>query len=216
MDALRVDVLTRAIASTTRRGALGLLVSGVVALLEFERSGATHTGCRHHGKPCRRDIQCCSEKCSRKRGCKCPRDTTKCGQTECCDNATEQCCGGTCASATLVPEGGTCTSGLDSECCTGLTCTPNDLTCCRPEKICFKTCCAETERCTNDGLTGGQICCPSGKSCNGVCCRRSTDICTPGDLECCRSENVCFRSCCGSDEFCNKSTFNCEPIVIGP
>ena len=214
MDADRFDALTRAFAIITRRRALELLGSGVAGLLEFERVGATHTGCRHHGERCKLDTQCCSGKCSRKRRCKCPRGTTKCGETKCCSNDTEQCCGGTCASATLVPEGGTCASGNDSECCTGLTCTPNDLTCCRQEKICFKTCCAEGERCTTDSHTGEQVCCASGNSCNRVCCPRTNDICTPSDLECCRRENVCHKSCCGGDERCDG--LNCQPIVVGP
>jgi hypothetical protein len=214
MDALRFDALTRSFAITTRRGVLGLLAGGVAGLLGFERAGAEHTGCRHHGKPCRRGTQCCSGTCSRKRGCKCPRDTTKCGQTECCSNATEQCCGGTCGSAALVPEGGTCASGNNSQCCTGLTCTPGDLTCCRTENTCGRFCCASGTRCTTDSYTSEQVCCASGNSCNRVCCPRASDICTIGDLECCRPENVCNRSCCSRDERCDG--LNCQPIVIGP
>jgi hypothetical protein len=48
-----------------------------------------------------------------------------------------------------------------------------------------------------------------------VCCRRADDICTIGDLECCRPENVCHKSCCSRlDERCDG--LNCVPIVIGP
>src|SRR5215204_6311507 len=51
--------------------------------------------------------------------CVCPSDTTPCGETACCRNADEQCCNGTCASSTLVPEGGACLSSGD--CCPGST-----------------------------------------------------------------------------------------------
>jgi hypothetical protein len=113
----------------------------------------------------------------------------------------------------VAPEGGSC-PGDDSYCCPGLTCTPEDNTCCRSEHVCFKVCCLHGTLCTTDQATGLKACCASGKSCNGVCCQRADDVCTPGDLECCRPENVCTRSCCSRpDEFCDG--LNCVPI-IGP
>jgi hypothetical protein len=210
MDDARFDALTRALAGTTRRGVTRLLAAATLGVLSREAAGAKHTGCRHHGKPCKRDKQCCSGRCSRRRHrCTCPGETTKCGKTACCRTADQTCCGGTCAPGLLNPEGGSC-PGDPSTCCPGLTCTPNDSTCCRPENVCFKACCLNGTRCTNE-----DVCCASGNSCNGVCCSRTNDICTIGDLECCRPENVCHRSCCNPlRERCDG--LNCVPIVIGP
>ena len=208
MDANRFDALVRVLAMTTRRSALRLLAGVTLASVGWDGARATHTGCRHHGARCKRDEQCCSGECSRKRRCKCPPETTKCGQIACCRNADETCCDGACASGSLNPEGGSC-PGEASTCCPGLTCTPFDNTCCRPENVCHKLCCLNGTRCTAEN-----ICCASGKSCNGVCCRRADDICTIGDLECCRPEDVCNRSCCSRpDEFCDG--LNCVPIVNG-
>jgi hypothetical protein len=208
MDADRFDALTQALARTTRRGALGVLAGAALDLLYRETTGATHTGCLHHGSRCKHHIQCCSGKCSHKHRCKCPRGTTKCGETECCRNADQQCCTDTCASATLTPEGGSC-PGDASNCCPGMICTPSDNTCCRSEHVCFKLCCLNGTLCTDEN-----ICCASGHSCFGTCCQRADDVCTPGDEECCRPENVCLRSCCSRpDEFCDG--LNCVPIVNG-
>jgi len=49
MNAGRFDALSRALPSTTRRGAVWLLAGGALGLLSRERAGAAHTGCRHHG-----------------------------------------------------------------------------------------------------------------------------------------------------------------------
>jgi hypothetical protein len=213
MDDARFDALTRELAGTTRRGVMHLLAAATVGLLSREEAGAKHTGCHHHGKPCQRHRQCCSGRCSRRRRrCTCPGGTTKCGTTACCRPADQTCCGGTCVSGLLKPEGGSC-PGDDSACCPGLTCTPNDSRCCRPENVCFKVCCLNGTRSTDE-----DVCCASGNSCNGVCCRRADDICTIADLECCRPENVCHRSCCNPlHEHCDG--LNCVPIIgpiIGP
>lgn len=96
MDGQRFDDLTRALgAGTSRRTLLKGIAGGALAtltsLLDPTSSLATHTGCRHHGKPCRRDRQCCSKKCSRRGKCVCPGGTTKCGGTACVAS-TETCC----------------------------------------------------------------------------------------------------------------------------
>jgi hypothetical protein len=208
MNEQRFDALARTLASTTRRGAVGLLAGATLGLLGRDLVGAKHTGCRHHGARCKHHRQCCSGKCSRKGRCTCPPETTKCGPTACCRTADETCCGDTCASGSLTPEGGTC-PGDASNCCPGLICTPFDNTCCRPEHVCFKLCCLDGTICTDEN-----VCCASGNSCEGVCCRRADDICTPHDGQCCRPENDCFGSCCSPlNERCEG--FNCVPI-IGP
>ena len=85
MDADGFDTLSRSLsasASSRRRlltifagGALGALAT----VLGVAEAGATHIGCRHAGKPCARNTQCCSHRCSAHGTCKCPAGTTRVG-----------------------------------------------------------------------------------------------------------------------------------------
>ncbi len=68
MDGSRFDELTRTLATpTSRRRTLRLLSGGTLALLAAALGAgdarATHHGCRHVGRPCTRDGECCSSRC---------------------------------------------------------------------------------------------------------------------------------------------------------
>ena len=69
MDADRFDTLTRSLvgAATSRRrllaGVAGSALAALAAALGAAGVGATHYGCRHVGKPCGKDRQCCSGRC---------------------------------------------------------------------------------------------------------------------------------------------------------
>ncbi len=69
MDADRFDALTRALtgAEFSRRrllmGVAGSTLAAVAVALGVAEADAIHYGCRHVGKPCRRNDQCCSSLC---------------------------------------------------------------------------------------------------------------------------------------------------------
>lgn len=85
MDADRFDALTRSLTSpeTSRRrlltGLAGSALGALAVALGVADAGATHTGCRHPGKPCVRNGQCCSGRCSSRGVCLCPSGTTRVG-----------------------------------------------------------------------------------------------------------------------------------------
>ena len=208
MDADRFDALTQALARTTRRGALGALAGAALELLNRKTTGATHTGCLHHGSRCKQHSQCCSGKCSRKHRCKCPRGTTKCGETACCRNADETVLRRHLRPGTLTPEGGSC-PGDASNCCPGMACTPFDNTCCRSQHICHKLCCLNGTLCTDEN-----VCCASGQQLQRrVLSSRGRHL-HAWRLRVLPARERVPRYCCSRpDEFCDG--FNCVPIVNG-
>jgi hypothetical protein len=153
MDHQRFDDLARALAtSTSRRRVLRGLAGGVLASLGALAPAATlatHTGCRHHGKPCSRRGQCCSGRCTTAGVCRCPSSRKPCGTTACCDPATQHCCGGAC-----VPLSDTCCT-IDADCDDGDACTDN-------------TCNTTTHTCASTNLPGGTQCTQNGgRVCDG-------------------------------------------------
>ncbi len=231
MDDERFDALTRALTSSTSRrrllrGLAGGLLASLAAMVGAVETLASHTGCRHHGQPCRRKNQCCSHRCTGAGTCMCPAAKTPCGTTACCDPATQKCCQGVC-----VPLGGCCTAADcdDGNACTvdscdsatgAITHTPDNSLCgtggaCDATTGC--TCAAGYEPCP----TG---CCPL--VCKAttppyyeVCGGRATCVCvttTEGGQSCADDTSSCvnFPSCtssatCSSGSFCATNT-NCS------
>ena len=162
MDDHRFDDLTRALsAPASRRAALrglaGAALGAVAAALGRDEAAATHTVCRHHGKPCRRAAQCCSGRCTAAGVCKCPTGTTKCGSTACCP-AGQTCVNGVCQAA--------CTPNCAGRNCGGDGCNGSCGTCTHPQT------------CGGGGTPG---------VCGGVCgaCDPATQFCNQfGSCEC--------------------------------
>lgn len=92
MDAERFDDWTKALTTNTgsRRQTLRLLAGGTLgALLGLRQRGETGAehGCRHAGRPCSRDGQCCSGDCLGNNTCRCAR-ASQCPQpTDPCKKA---------------------------------------------------------------------------------------------------------------------------------
>jgi hypothetical protein len=96
MDADRFDALTRTLTGEARsrravlKGLAGSAVAALAAALGFGDAEATHYGCRHVGRGCIHDGQCCSSRC---RG--------PAGQQTCRSHHTGGC----------APDGSYCTTG---------------------------------------------------------------------------------------------------------
>ena len=99
MDGRRFDEWTRAVTiAASRRAALraaaGGAVAGALGLLRATKvAAANRTTCRGTGEVCRRDAQCCSERCRRGR-CDC-RDRGDCSVDRACCSG--RCVDGRCA-----------------------------------------------------------------------------------------------------------------------
>ncbi len=132
MDADSFDTLTRslAISAITRRTALKRLAGGslgaLAAALGVTGAGATHWGCRHVGKPCRRDGQCCSGRCRGPKGnetCRAHHEGSCTAAKDFCVTLTAGCGGGACncyrttGGANFCTGGGPCMAcATDREC----------------------------------------------------------------------------------------------------
>ncbi len=105
MDADHFDHLTRTLAApASRRAALKGLTAGVLGvalgLLGIGETDATHYGCRHVGKACRRDRQCCSSRCRGPKGaetCQAHHEGTCTPAKDFCVIGETGCSGGACA-----------------------------------------------------------------------------------------------------------------------
>ena len=100
MNHRRFDALACAVTrDRSRRSTLRLLAGGVLGglltALGVPRAEARHAGCRHVGKRCRRDGQCCSGRCKRE----------KCRAPVICSNESQNVCG---ADAVRCGATGTC------------------------------------------------------------------------------------------------------------
>jgi len=237
MDGSRFDELTRTLATpTSRRRTLRLLAGGalaaVTAALGVGEAGATHTGCRHHGKSCARNKQCCSGRCAGSGVCKCPGGTTRCGTTACCA-AGESCQNGTCVAACVGD-------------CTGKDCGDNGCGVSCGECTAPATCggggtpgICGGGGCTATSCTGGRVCQPDGscacppdkqhvapqqfcddtcRECctdndcggfNGMVCDHSQGsicVCAVG-FDC--GQGVCY-PCCNDQQCSNNGVFYCD------
>ncbi len=125
MDADRFDALTRTLTSggTSRRRLLtrlaGSAVGTIAAALGVAEADALHYPCRHVGKPCKRNSQCCSGLC---RG---PRDRKTCRahhvgtctiNQNTCTNFTAICAGGACQCYRTTGGASFCASPADQGC----------------------------------------------------------------------------------------------------
>jgi hypothetical protein len=125
VDECRFDSWTRLVgAKTDRRGAVKGLAGGGAALLALARvelgiaqeaDVGIERNCRDNSSRCRRDNQCCSFRCNRRRKkrrgrCRCAREDNRC-------QGDSACCAGVCRS-------GRCRCGRTSDFC------DNDGDCC--------------------------------------------------------------------------------------
>jgi hypothetical protein len=136
MDGTRIDALARTVG---RRGAvatlLALLGGGLVSLLDADSAvlaGGGICGKKRKGARCRRNTQCCSGRCKRKKNkkrgrCRCSRIGAACSAaSDCCPpafvNAILPACEGPGSQTTVccMPPGAACVS--DTHCCGIATC----------------------------------------------------------------------------------------------
>jgi hypothetical protein len=108
MDGDRFDDLARGLSAAPSRRALlkglaGGALAAALAALGAEGAGAGHFGCRHVGKPCARNGQCCSGRCRGPAG----RETCRAHHQGGCLASQDQCTAG----AGLVCGGGPCFCG---------------------------------------------------------------------------------------------------------
>ncbi len=121
MDGQRFDDLTRSLAAVgSRRRLLSRLAAAPLAALATllaAESGRAEHGCRHAGRACTRDGQCCSgdclgnETCACTRASQCPPSTNPCKKAVC--TAKGKCTFGNKADEVNCPDG-TCCSGICS------------------------------------------------------------------------------------------------------
>ena len=116
MDGQRFDELTRSLAAVaSRRRLLTTITSGALATLGTllaNDSGRAEHGCRHAGRACRRDGQCCSGDCLGNNTCRCarasqcPQPTNPCKKAVC--TGTGRCTFGNKANGVICPDGICC------------------------------------------------------------------------------------------------------------
>ena len=156
MDNCRFDNLTREIAAhTDRRTAVKRLAGGLAALAALARADlglaqdvGIESSCTLNGDKCKKDKQCCSLKCKKKK-CKCTDIGEKC-------KADAGCCKGFCGSDNKCR----CIPNNSGKACKG------DNDCC--SKTCVNTVCKcvkRAESCRSDNQ-----CCP-GLKCKGNICK---------------------------------------------
>lgn len=250
VEAERFDRIVQRMASGLgRRRLLGALSGGVAALLGLgavsegearknkkrkNRKKARVEGPCGNGGPkanrCKRNRQCCTGFCKKKRGkkynrCRCRREGQSCTENRnCCPRQTGRTCiEGTCQLTELcIPLEGACSVEGDP-CCDGLDCIDN---LCLPvscgSDTCPTGCCDTNGDCVepidqNDELCGegGQSCfaCSGPTTCwNGTCaveCNSTT--CAQG---CCASEVDCILFTDQDDETCGAGGVIC--VECGP
>ena len=203
VDIDRLDRIARWIGASNRRQVLGGALAGVTAVLSGAAVSDTVAKKREVGAEgpcgngsvkanrCRRNRQCCTGLCDKKKGkkpygrCRCRKLNQTCKEDRnCCATAGQpmSCVAGTCqAATTCVVEGGDCSQG--GSCCDGLTCL--DGTCTLPV-----------------------LCVPLGRAC-------STD-----GLACCTNvgaDATCAEDFCNDQEYCATTleTAGCE-FTDGP
>jgi hypothetical protein len=227
MDANRFDNLSRLLSGSSPRrralratlgailgGALARSLAGDIAAARHKRThrrgeGDTNDGevttadhdCRHALTTCTGDGQCCTGTCLKSGICSCDAQNP-------CPRAKNPCKKAVCSSGRCLYEnralGRTCRD--DGNPCTRDICDgqgncihpklPNG-TSCGANQVCFnRVCCTQ----------GDPTCCPT---CNGACCLRTDDICTPNDLQCCPPKQVCHKSCCAEGERCSDELVCC-------
>lgn len=194
MNQERFDELAQAFAtnSISRRQVLKTLAASLLLEMLPTFGGGTHaeaqTVCTEVGSRCRRDSQCCSDICSRRRRCKCKNSGQSCSEDRNC--CSESCCNGvccgdhqTCENGQCVcdelyePCGSTCCNPLTQECRNGVCCTPCGSACCNPltQECRNGTCCKQE----------GVACSRGSQCCSGLCkdgrCKART---CQGDFDC--------------------------------
>jgi hypothetical protein len=137
MDANRFDTLTRTLTGETRsrrrllKGLTGGAVGAVAAVLDLTDTRAMHDGCRHVGKSCTRNGQCCSSRCRGPKGAEtCWADNvgTYTIEKDVCLTTALGCGAGACvgfratggANFCSLPEAKCMTCSTDMECATAL------------------------------------------------------------------------------------------------
>ena len=142
MDSGQFDRLAQRIGTGHRRQVLGAALSGIVALVGLPAAPETRARKRKvkvegpcgNGRikdnRCKRDTQCCTGFCDKKKGkapygrCRCRKLNQSCQEDRnCCATADQpmSCVAGTCqTTGSCVAQGGPC--GDETVCCTGLEC----------------------------------------------------------------------------------------------
>lgn len=173
MNQERFDELAQAFAtnSISRRQVLKTLAASLLLgmLPAFGSGHAEAQVCTEVGSRCRRNSECCSGICGRKRRrCKCKNSGQSCSEPRNC--CSENCCNGRCCNDKQTCENGQCVCDEIYEQCGSACCNPL------------------TEECRN-----GVCCTPCGSACcnsltqecrNGVCCKQEGVACSRGS-QCC-------------------------------
>jgi len=125
MDADRFDALTRTLTSGERSrrrllaGLAGSAAAAVAVALGFAEAGALHYDCRHVGKPCTRNSQCCSSRCLGRRDrkkCQAHHAGTCRVEQNYCTNSLARCGGGSCVCYRTTGGANFCASTREMEC----------------------------------------------------------------------------------------------------
>jgi hypothetical protein len=134
----------------------------------------------------------------------CGRRTPQSEERTCVDPVLKLCC---------EPDGTICANGTEccapGETCCGDYCAPPGAECCStatsPQRFFF---CGTGQHCVDPQTN---LCCPAngGPACNGVCCLGS-EVCAPGNQQCCSPLDLCGDACCPSG-VCINGTECCEP-----
>jgi hypothetical protein len=228
MDANRFDAWTRALpALGTRRAALRVLTGGGVAGVALLGHREDAAACRKAGKKCKKDKQCCSNKCKGKK-CRCLPLQALCpdggsshvccasqGTPACLPLTKPQC--GAAEIRCLLQLDDLCTA--DCECYFDLVCAggPEPHCCGAPGRVCGDgdnvydaICCSQqcgcaspTGPCTcrNDGCqSSGETCTQTLQCCDGIC--QSGECCLPQGLACTGTAQCCAGLFCDAG-FCD-------------
>jgi hypothetical protein len=221
MDGSRFDALTKTLGTAHSRRTLtrllgGLSLGGVLSALGVPAAQATHFGCRHVGKPCTSNDQCCSSRCPGPEGSKtcrahhtggCTKADDACRSTSGgpspCPNIPNGTCFITIGNAPFCGEsnGAGCERCRSDQDCVQRLGYPPGSACLFLHSICETTCGAN-----NDGDLNDRACYPP-----AVC--TETVNCSGLDVQCGTWPGACGQINCGTcptGQHCNNEGF-CDP-----
>ena len=206
MNSTRFDDLTRNLFSlSTRRSAIRVVLSGALGSLAAGLGLEETAACGNPGTACKRDTQCCSGRCNRKRGrcAGCPSGQKLC-RGACIPR--EECCGG-------CPQGQTCCQFATGGLCFDVR---NDRAHCGRCGTNGNSACPAGAICANGDC--GLTCTTVGEKCFDVCnCGRRVDPSHTGQKVCAtvRPSTCALAKTCGKDADCDPGTGGFRKVCVG-